>query len=44
MVIGVLCLLGGMIGAVVINYILHEPDHQIEDNQYRNSGHHGPKD
>ena len=41
---GVLYFLGGMMTTVIINYFLKEPDHQIEDYEYRNSGHYGPKE
>lgn len=44
MVTGLLIFFGGMFSAVLINYALHEPNKQIEDYEYRNSGHDGPKD
>jgi hypothetical protein len=34
----------GMIGATLVNYVLHEPNSRYdEDELYRNSGHHGPR-
>lgn len=44
MITGIFCFLGGMVGAVLINYVLHEPNSQIEEHLYRNSGHHGSED
>lgn len=44
MITGVFAFVGAMIGAIFINYVLHEPNHQIEENQHRNSGHYGPEE
>ncbi len=41
MITGVFAFVGAMMGAIFINYVLHEPNRRYED--YRNSGHHGPK-
>jgi len=38
MITGVFAFLGAMVGAVVINYLLHEPNRRYEDSEYRNSG------
>ena len=38
MIIGVFAFFGAMIGSVVINYILHEPNRRYEDSEYWNSG------
>lgn len=39
MITGIFAFVGAMVGAVLINYVLHEPNRRDED--YRNSGHHG---
>jgi hypothetical protein len=43
MITGVFAFVGAMVGAVFINYVLHEPNHRIEEH-YRNSGHDGSED
>jgi hypothetical protein len=41
MITGICAFIGAMLGAVVINYVLHAPDD--DDQLYRNDGHHGSK-
>lgn len=44
MITAVFAFVGAMIGALFINYVLHEPNKRIEEYEYRNSGHNGPRD
>ena len=44
MITGIFTLVGVIVGAVLTNYALHEPNRRIEEYEYRNSGHHGPED
>lgn len=41
MITFILAWVGGMLGALFINYVLHEPNKIIEDYEYKNSGHIG---
>ena len=43
MITAVFAFIGSMVGAVLINYVLHEPNARYDEHLYRNSGHHGPK-
>lgn len=46
MITGVFAFVGAMIGAIFINYVLHAPNKELEkmeEQQYRNSDHYGPK-
>ena len=44
MITAVFAFVGAMVGAIFINYALHAPNKEIEDYEYRNSGHYKSKD
>lgn len=44
MITAVLAFAGAMLGSLFINFVLYDPNYRNEDDLYRNSGHHGPKD